>query len=63
MSIQLDLLERDLSEQLYSTRGWIGRLQRKLDRIERMQELILDYRKRIDHRENTVKIVQLDLYK
>lgn len=60
MSAQLDLIERDLSEQLYSMRGWMGRLQKKLDRAERMQELLVEIKSRREKIEKP-KIVQLDI--
>lgn len=61
MSAQLDLLERDLTEQLYSMRGWMGRMQRKLDRVERLQEFIVDYKRRVDKSAVQQKVVQLDI--
>ena len=63
MSMQLDLLERDLSQQLYSMRGWMGRMQRKLERVERLQEFIIDYKRRVESKPISEKSIQLDLYK
>ncbi len=61
MSAQLDLLERDLSQQLYSMRGWMGRMQRKLDRVERLQEFIVDYKRQAGKVDTKQKVVQLDI--
>jgi hypothetical protein len=61
MSTQLDLLERDLSQQLYSMRGWMGRMQNKLDRVERLQEFIVDYKQKVKEHPDRPKVVQMDM--
>lgn len=61
MTTQLDLLERDLSQQLYSMRGWMGRMQKKLERVERLQEFIVDYKRRVETPHVPAKVVQMDM--
>lgn len=66
MSIQLEFLEQDISQQLYSMRGWMGRMQNKLERIARQQELIINYRDMMKEKVEATekmkpKIVQLEM--
>jgi flagellar biosynthesis chaperone FliJ len=61
MSIQLDFLEKDISNQLYSLSGWMGRMQKKLERITAQQELILSYRKLTEKpKGKKTNVLQLD---
>ena len=61
MSSQLDLLERDLSAMLYSVRGMMGNVQKRLERIERLQDFIVKYRCKVESTPSKTKVVQMDI--
>jgi hypothetical protein len=42
-------------------RGWMGRMQKKLERVERLQEFIVDYKRRVETPHVPPKVVQLDM--
>lgn len=61
---QLDLFERSLGEELYNTRKWLGRVGRKLERLEETYTLIQMVKKHVplDEQEKSHKIEQMDMF-